>query len=124
MSESQNELILRRREELEALRARGVDPYPYGFPVTGSSREILETFSDTAPQRTISVAGRIMSIRRMGKASFVHILDAEGRIQIYIKSNDIANYEDFKLYDIGDIVGVTGFVFRTKTGEVSVHATA
>ncbi|HET7152545.1 MAG TPA: OB-fold nucleic acid binding domain-containing protein, partial [Candidatus Kapabacteria bacterium] len=95
MSESQNELIARRREELEALRARGVEPYPYDFPVTGSSREILATFSDDAPQRTVSVAGRIMTIRRMGKASFVHILDAEGRIQIYIKSNDAANYEDF-----------------------------
>jgi lysyl-tRNA synthetase class 2 len=118
-----NELMLRRREELDELRRRGVEPYPYSFERTDSSLGILDTFSDDAPRRNVAVAGRIMSLRRMGKASFFHLQDSRGRIQIYIKQEDLGPaYESFRLMDIGDIVGVEGFVFRTRTGEVSVHA--
>jgi len=118
-----NVLMLRRREELEKLKELGIDPYPYNFDVDAYSNEIIEQFKDDAPLRNVSVAGRIMSIRRMGKASFCHILDSKGKIQIYLKSDDLGKFYDaFKLMDIGDIIGVKGFVFRTKTGEVTIHA--
>lgn len=121
--EELNSLMTRRREELDALRAMGVNPYPYDFPRDASSKEILASFVDDAPQRIVSVAGRIMSLRKMGKASFCHIQDMEGRIQTYLRKDDIgAVYDVFKLMDIGDIIGVTGYVFRTKMGEVSIHA--
>ncbi len=119
---SPNELIARRKEERDALLARGVNPYPHQFTVTASSVEVLRDYADGAPQWNVSVAGRIVAIRRMGKASFIHILDSQGRIQLYLRSNDLANYDDFKLYDIGDIIGVEGYVFRTRTGEVTIHA--
>jgi len=131
-----NELMLRRREELDALRQQGFNPYPYAFNRTAFSKEIIDAFTDPSPkgdevsvktddspQRTVAVAGRIMSLRRMGKASFCHIIDSQGRIQIYLKKDDLGTvYDAFRLLDIGDIIGVEGFVFRTKMGEVSVHA--
>ena len=123
--QEQNELTKRRLEELEELKKLGVVPYTYSFDVTAYSSEILESFSDDAPEREVSVAGRIISLRRMGKASFCHIRDSKGKIQIYLKRDEIGSaYDHFKLMDIGDIVGVRGIVFRTKTGEVSVHAKA
>ncbi|HWP82664.1 MAG TPA: lysine--tRNA ligase [Bacteroidota bacterium] len=123
LHEDLNVLMLRRREELEQLKKLGVEPYPHEFPRTDFSKEIVESFRDDAPQRIVSVAGRIMSIRRMGKASFCHIQDSHGKIQIYLKKDDLGNaYDAFKLLDIGDIIGVKGYVFRTKMGEVSVHA--
>ena len=113
----------RRREELAELRSRGVDPYPAVFDRTAFSRATIDAFRDDAPPADVAVAGRIMSIRRMGKASFCHIQDMQGRIQAYLKRDDLGEaYDAFKLLDIGDIVGVEGFVFRTKMGEVSVHA--
>jgi len=118
-----NELMRRRREELAELKKRGVNPYPYYFERKDFSREIINSFKDGAPRRSVSVAGRITSIRRMGKASFCHIQDSEGKIQIYLKKDDLGDaYDHFRLMDIGDIVGVEGFVFRTKMGEISVHA--
>jgi lysyl-tRNA synthetase class 2 len=118
-----NELMHRRREELDELKKRGINPYPYQFLRDAFSKEIVESFKDDAPQRTIAVAGRLMSIRKMGKASFCHIQDSQGKIQIYLKKDDLgAFYDSFKLLDIGDIIGVEGYVFRTKMGEVSVHA--
>ncbi len=117
-----NELMIRRREEHDLLRARGFNPYPFAFDRTATSDEILASFKDDAPAWTVAVAGRIMSLRRMGKASFFHVEDSKGRIQVYLKQDDLgAAYDAFKLMDIGDLVGVTGFVFRTKTGEVSIH---
>ncbi|MGD1045788.1 MAG: lysine--tRNA ligase [Bacteroidota bacterium] len=117
-----NVLILRRREELEQLMKLGINPYPYEFIRDAFSKEIINHFKDDAPQRTVSIAGRIMSIRRMGKASFCHIQDSQGRIQIYLRREDIGtSYDAFKLMDIGDIIGVRGFVFRTKMGEISIH---
>lgn len=118
-----NTLMVRRREELEHLRAAGVEPYPHGFERNASAKEILDTFKDDQPQWIVAVAGRIMSIRRMGKASFCHIQDMTGRIQSYMKKDDLGDaYDHFKLMDIGDIIGIEGFVFRTKMGEVSIHA--
>jgi lysyl-tRNA synthetase class 2 len=118
-----NELMLRRREELEELRKLGINPYPYGFERTAFSGEIKSAFTDDAPRRTVAVAGRIMSLRRMGKASFCHLEDSRGRIQVYLKRDDLGTlYDAFRLMDIGDIVGAEGYVFRTRTGEISVHA--
>jgi lysyl-tRNA synthetase class 2 len=120
--EDLNVLMLRRREELEQLTKLGINPYPYEFARDAFSVQIVEQFRDDAPQRTVAIAGRIMSIRRMGKASFCHIQDSQGRIQAYLKRDDLGTvYDAFKLMDIGDIVGVKGFVFRTKMGEVSIH---
>jgi lysyl-tRNA synthetase, class II len=119
-----NDLMRRRREEYEHLVERGVQPYPYEFDVTAHADDIHREFSDDAEPRIVRIAGRIMSIRRMGKASFAHLQDHTGKIQVYLKRDDLGEgvYDMFKLLDIGDIVGVTGFVFRTKMGEVSVHA--
>jgi lysyl-tRNA synthetase, class II len=121
--EDLNVLMLRRREELDHLKNLGINPFPYEFARDAFSSEIIEHFRDDAPQRTVAIAGRIMSIRRMGKASFCHIQDSQGRIQTYMKRDDLGPvYDAFKLMDIGDIIGVKGYVFRTKMGEVSVHA--
>jgi lysyl-tRNA synthetase, class II len=118
-----NELMLRRREELAELKKLGVEPYPYEFPRDAFSAEVKASFADDAPRRDVALAGRIMSLRRMGKASFCHIQDARGRIQVYLRKDDLGTmYDAFRLLDIGDIVGVHGFVFRTKMGEISVHA--
>lgn len=118
-----NDLMARRREEHDLLRARGVNPYPYSFEQSTSSAEILASFKEDSPAMNVAIAGRIMSLRRMGKASFFHLEDSKGRIQVYLKQDDLGEtYHAFKLLDIGDLVGVHGFVFRTKTGEVTVHA--
>ena len=118
-----NELMLRRREELEELKRQGINPYPYSFERTDFSHDLVTTFSDAVSPREVKVAGRIMSIRRMGKASFCHIQDSRGKIQVYLKQDDLGEvYKAFKLLDIGDIIGVEGYVFRTKMGEVSIHA--
>jgi lysyl-tRNA synthetase, class II len=120
-----NELMLRRRQELDELKKHGIEPYPYDFGRNAYSAEIKESFRDDAPQRTVAIAGRIMSLRRMGKASFCHLQDPRGRIQVYLKKDDLGDvYDAFRLLDIGDIIGVEGFVFKTRTGEVSVHATS
>jgi lysyl-tRNA synthetase class 2 len=118
-----NDQMIRRREELEALRKLGVNPFPFTFDRTDFSRDLLEQFKDDKPQHEASIAGRLMSIRRMGKASFCHLQDSRGKIQVYLKKDDLgSSYDAFKLMDIGDIVGVTGFLFRTKMGEITVHA--
>jgi lysyl-tRNA synthetase class 2 len=119
-----------RRQSLEDLRNRGVNPYPADeYPVTAYSKDIKEKFKDEAPRRDVSIAGRIMSRRIMGKASFVELQDSEGRIQLYISRDDLCpgDDKDFyntvfkKLLDIGDFIGVKGYVFRTQMGEISVH---
>lgn len=118
-----NALMLRRREELSALVAMGIDPYPRSFDVDARSADIVRSFVDGGPERRVRVAGRIMSLRRMGKASFCHLQDSAGRIQVYLRKDDLGPaYDSFRLLDIGDIIGVEGFVFRTRTGEVSIHA--
>lgn len=117
--------IERREEELKLLEDAGIDTYPYSFAKTHTAKDILNQFDDEKPEllSDVAVAGRIMSIRRMGKASFCHILDQSGRIQVYLRKDDIPEmYENTKLLDIGDIVGIKGYGFRTKMGEISVHA--
>jgi lysyl-tRNA synthetase class 2 len=121
--EELNELMRRRRDELDQLRAANVNPYPYEYERNATAKEIIASYKDEMPQWIVSVAGRIMSLRRMGKASFAHVLDMTGRIQVYLKKDDLGEpYDHFKLLDIGDIIGVEGYVFRTKTGEISIHA--
>ena len=121
-----------RRASMEEMRRRGIEPYPAAeYPVTGYSDEIKENFKDDEPERPVSVAGRVMGRRIMGKASFMELQDSKGRIQVYVNRDEICPGEDKDLYnvvfkkllDIGDFVGVKGHVFRTKTGEISVHAT-
>ena len=127
-----NEQEIGRRNSMQALRDRGIEPYPAAqYEVTGYSREIKENFKDDEePKREVSVAGRIMSRRIMGKASFIELQDSEGRIQVYVSRDDICPDEDKdfyntvfkKLLDIGDFIGVKGYVFRTQMGEISIHA--
>ena len=120
-----------RRNSMAALRDMGIEPYPAAeYVVTGYCDEIKANFIDDAPQREVAVAGRIMSRRIMGKASFVELQDSRGRIQVYISRDEICPDENKDLYnivfkkllDIGDFVGIKGYVFRTQTGEISVHA--
>jgi lysyl-tRNA synthetase class 2 len=127
---SEQEII--RRNSLEQLRNMGVDPYPAAaYPVDAYAREIKERFKDDDEKRYVTIAGRIMSRRIMGKASFAELQDSTGRIQVYITRDhlcpsennpDLYNVVFKKLLDIGDFIGIKGFVFRTQMGEISVHA--
>ena len=126
---SEQEIV--RRNSLAELRKMGIEPYPAEeYVVTGHTKEIKENFKDDAEPREVRIAGRIMSRRIMGKASFMELQDSEGRIQVYISRDDLCpgEYKDTyniffkKLLDIGDIVGIEGFVFRTQMGEITVHA--
>ena len=126
---SEQEIV--RRNSLAELRKMGIEPYPTEeYVVTGHTKEIKENFKDDAEPREVRIAGRIMSRRIMGKASFMELQDSEGRIQVYISRDDLCPGEDKdtyniffkKLLDIGDIVGIEGFVFRTQMGEITVHA--
>ena len=126
-----SEQEINRRQALDELRAMGIEPYPAAeYPVTAWSDDIRNQFSDDAEPRQVVIAGRMMSRRIMGKASFAELQDSHGRIQVYITRDDICPGEDKELYnkvfkkllDLGDFIGVKGFVFRTQTGEISVHA--
>ena len=137
---SEQEIL--RRQSLEELRKEGIPPYPAAeFPTNAFSTDIRAEFSDDAEPREVTIAGRMMTRRVMGKASFVELQDSKGRIQVYVTRDDInpveeltsgqvdgltrkfVNYQQFKkLLDIGDFIGVRGTVFRTQTGEISVHA--
>lgn len=118
-----NEIMKIRREKLAALQAAGKNPYEkVKYPRTHFSEDIKSQY-DSLEGATVAVAGRLMSKRLMGKAAFAHVLDGKGQIQVYLSVNDLSEeYAAFKEYDIGDIVGVTGKVFKTRTGEISVHA--
>ncbi len=121
---SEQEII--RRQKLQTLLDAGENPYAITkYDVTHHSQEIAQGF-DALEGQTVRAAGRMMSRRVMGKASFAHIQDAQGSIQIYVTRDDLGveKYQAFKQYDVGDILGVEGAVFRTKTGEVSIHVTA
>lgn len=126
-----SEQELNRRQSLEELRKMGINPYPAAeYPVNAYSEEIRNNFDDNATPRTVCIAGRLMSRRVMGKASFAELQDSKGRIQVYITRDDICPSDDKELYnvvfkkllDLGDFIGVEGYVFRTQTGEISVHA--
>ncbi len=126
---SEQEII--RRQSLEELQKQGIEPYPAAlYPVNAYSTDIKKEFDDDAERRPVSIAGRIMSRRIMGKASFIELMDSKGRIRVYITRDDLCPGDDKELYntvfkkllDIGDFLGITGTVFRTKMGEISVHA--
>ena len=126
-----SEQELNRRKSLDEIRQMGIDPYPAAeYPTNAFSTDIKAEFKDEEPQRQVCIAGRMMSKRIMGKASFMELQDAKGRIQVYVTRDDICPGENKDLYnalfkrllDLGDFVGVKGFVFRTQTGEISVHA--
>ena len=118
-----SEQMLVRRNKLQNLKDRGEDPFTITkFDVTAYSTEIIEKF-DEYENTDVSIAGRIMAWRDMGKANFLNIQDGKGKIQIYVRINDIGEdcFAEFKTWDIGDIVGLTGTVFRTRRGEISIH---
>ena len=126
---SEQEII--RRESLNEIRSMGIEPYPAAeYPTNAFSTDILNEFNDEDEPREVCIAGRMMSRRVMGKASFIELQDSKGRIQVYITRDDICpgeNKEGYnvlfkRLLDIGDFVGIKGFVFRTQTGEITVHA--
>ena len=130
MSQQLSEQEEVRRATLEEMRSMGIDPYPAeAFEVNCTSKEIKDKFKDEGDFAELSIAGRIMSRRVMGKASFAEIMDAEGRIQIYVSRDDVADGEDVSMYntvfkrllDIGDFIGIKGFAFKTKVGETTIH---
>ena len=125
-TENLGELLKVRREKLAALQEAGKNPFEITkYDVTHHSSDVKESFEELEG-KSVSLAGRIMSKRVMGKASFCHIQDLKGTIQVYVARDNIGedSYKDFKKYDIGDIVGISGEVFKTKTGEISIHATS
>ena len=135
MSTELNEQELLRRAKLEEITKMGIDAYPAALvEINATAKDILENFTPGKEEeyKNISIAGRIMSNRDMGKACFVSLQDATGRIQVYIRRDDICPGEDKSIFDLlfkkntdlGDIVGITGFVFVTKVGEISIHATS
>jgi len=115
-------LLKVRREKLEQIKASGIHPFPYKYERTHDASGITGDF-EALEGKEVSIAGRLMSIRLMGKASFGHIQDMSGRIQIYVQLDSIgeASFEVFKLLDIGDIIGVKGVLFKTRTEEKSVR---
>lgn len=134
MSQSLSEQEIQRRESLKQLRSLGIEPYPAeAFEINAYAADINENYErDKLAYKNISIAGRIMTRRIMGNASFAELQDSTGRVQIYLKRDDLCPDEDKTLYntvfkkllDIGDYVGVTGYVFTTQTGEISVHVTS
>ncbi len=126
---SEQEIV--RRNNLNELRAMGIDPYPAAaYPTNAFSTDIKAEYQDSEEKRQVCIAGRMMSRRIMGKASFVELQDSKGRIQVYITRDDICPEENKDMYnvvfkkllDLGDFIGIKGFVFKTQTGEISVHA--
>ena len=121
--EEYSDLLKLRRDKINALRDLGVNPYTYGFDITHHSEKIVRDF-EKLENKIVSIAGRVMSVRLMGKAAFFHLQDQDGKIQVYIRKDKIDEvaFDVFKLMDIGDIVGVKGVVFKTRTGEISIIA--
>ena len=119
-----NHLVQVRREKLDKLREEGKDPFQITkFNRTHTTKQIIDNY-DELEGKDVTIAGRLMAKRIMGKASFCHVQDGEGKIQSYVSINDLGeeSYKQFKEDDIGDIIGITGFVFKTRTGEISIHA--
>lgn len=119
-----NQLMIIRREKLEKLKQNNKNPFEITkFDTTHTSKEIIDNYEELEG-KDVTIAGRIMAKRIMGKASFCHIQDGDGKIQSYVSINDLGeeSYKQFKEDDIGDIIGITGFVFKTRTGEISIHA--
>ena len=123
--EELNEIMRVRREKLSAIAAQGIEPFGRKYSFTHHAADILAGF-ETLEGQTVRVAGRIMAIRGHGKASFIHLMDMSGRIQLYLRQDVLGEqaYEQFHLWDIGDIIGVEGVVFKTQRGEISIKATS
>ncbi len=126
MDNSDNDQVIQRKQKLKNLLERGVEPYPYGFNKKNNAKELLDRYSklkkETKTKDKASVAGRIMTLRVMGKAGFAHLQDQTGKIQIYVREEEIGkeDYKTFSKCDLGDIIGVEGTMFRTKLGEISI----
>lgn len=125
--EDENRLIKERVDKLNNLRTAGIEPYPYSFRKTHQSSDIQSKYSGLAPEQVtadqVAVAGRIMQFRDMGKAAFLHIQDEKGKVQAYIRKDDLGDsYAVAKKLDIGDFIGIIGTIFKTRTGEITVHA--
>ena len=122
-NKSLSQIIGYRLDKLNKLRELGIEPFPHKFDPNHKSTEIIDNFKKLE-KKDVCIAGRIMALRKMGKASFMQVMDGKGQIQIFIKRDSVGEkiYECFKLMDIGDFVGINGFVFKTKTGEISIHA--
>ena len=119
-----NQLMQIRRDKLNKLKEEGKNPFEITkFNRTHTSKQIVDNYEELEG-KDVTVAGRLMAKRIMGKASFCHIQDGDGKIQSYVSINELGedSYKHFKEDDIGDIIGITGFVFKTKTGEISIHA--
>ena len=125
-AQEMSEILRVRREKLEELKDSGKNPFEITtYARTTTAKEIVDNFADMEGSE-VSIAGRMMSCRKMGKASFLDIRDASGRIQVYARLDGVGeeNYREFKKWDIGDILGVEGTAFRTQKGEISVKATS
>ena len=128
-SDDVSDQTLQRREKLKLLRDAGINPYPNDFRRDSSAGELLIWYANSSSEQladepvTVRVAGRLMSRRLMGKASFANIRDESGQIQLYLQREKLVDglYDQFKKYDLGDIVGTAGVMFRTKTGELSIR---
>jgi lysyl-tRNA synthetase class 2 len=124
--EQESDLIRHRKEKLEKLKEKNINPYPYSFVKSHLSSEIIENFDELeGEENEVKIAGRIVALRPHGKTLFAHLKDGAGKIQIYVKQDEVGK-EDFKLFslfDIGDFLGVTGKVFKTKTGEITIRTT-
>jgi lysyl-tRNA synthetase class 2 len=122
--EKENHLIAERIKKLNALKEYGINPYPYKFDQTHHSKQLHEKYAhlnaEEHTQDHVSIAGRIVALRRLGKATFAQILDNDGRVQILLNENDTKNYDQLKFLDMGDYVGIHGIVVKTKTGELTV----
>lgn len=119
-----NDQIIERVKKVNKLIDNGINPYPYNYNSVTHSRDIIENFDNILEDQQITIAGRIMLFRKMGKTTFLNILDQEGEIQIYLSKSLIGEkkYEILRLLDIGDIIGIEGTVFKTKTGEITLRA--
>ena len=121
---TEKELIDERIRKLNEFRKLGINPYPYSFDRTHHAAEILTKYKlkpEEKTEDTVSIAGRIVGFRKMGKVTFMHVLDQSGKIQAFFRGEHIKDYEQLKLYDVGDWIGVTGLVFATKTGETTIE---
>lgn len=124
--EQDNVLVQERKDKLKKLRELGIEPYPYSFERTHNSAEVIKKYSKLTigdkVEDKVTVAGRIIQLRRMGKATFAHLQDGHGRVQVYFREDDMPEkYHLLKLFDIGDIIGCTGTIFKTKMGEVTIY---
>jgi len=123
--EQMSELLLHRREKLKKLKEKNINPYPYSFRRTHLSSQIIEDFEKLEKeQKEVKIAGRMISLRLHGKTLFFHLKDGAGKVQVYVRSDEVGKekFELFDLFDIGDFLGVTGKVFKTRTGEITVRA--